>query len=260
MISLESIRGFYPEELRAGQFSKHILKEYVECLALEWIARSQWAPKLSFIGGTNLRLVLGIDRFSEDLDFDCKGLSQDEFMRFTDALVAYLRLNGLNAIVKEKESERLTAMRRSILFPGLLHDGGLSAFKEERFMMKIEAQDQGREYARVFANVRCCGFFFPVNVPGEATLCAMKISALLARGKGRDFYDTVFLLQRTEPDYSFFLPSHPDITDLQSLKKALSEKVRSVNLELKRRDVEHLLFRHERSDIVTRFQSFIDSI
>ena len=43
MISLESIRGFFPEELRAGQFAKHILKEYVECLALEWIARSPWA-------------------------------------------------------------------------------------------------------------------------------------------------------------------------------------------------------------------------
>ena len=35
MIALESIKGFFPEELRAGQFAKHILKEYVECLALE---------------------------------------------------------------------------------------------------------------------------------------------------------------------------------------------------------------------------------
>ena len=61
MISLESIRGFFPEELRAGQFAKHILKEYVECLALEWIARSPWAAKLTFIGGTNLRLTKDID-------------------------------------------------------------------------------------------------------------------------------------------------------------------------------------------------------
>lgn len=85
MISLESIRGFLPEELRAGQFAKHILKEYVECLALEWIARSPWAAKLTFIGGTNLRLTKDIDRFSEDLDFDCKGLAPDDFIRFTEA-------------------------------------------------------------------------------------------------------------------------------------------------------------------------------
>ena len=260
MISLESIKGFFPEELRSGQFAKHILKEYVECLALEWIARSQWAPKLTFIGGTNLRLTKDIDRFSEDLDFDCKGLATDDFVRFTDALMAYLRRNGLNAVPKDKESDRLTAMRRSILFPGLLHELGLSAFQEERFMMKVEAQDQGREYASVNADIRRCGFFFPVRVPNEATLCAMKLSALFTRAKGRDFYDAIFLLQRTEPDYSFFVKSHPEITDLKSLKAALKAKAQSVDLELKRRDVEHLLFRHERAELVTRFPAFVDGL
>ena len=260
MIALESIKGFFPEELRAGQFAKHILKEYVECLALEWIARSQWAPRLTFIGGTNLRLTKDIDRFSEDLDFDCKDLEPEEFVRFTDALVAHLRRNGLNAVSKEKESDRLTAMRRSILFPGLLHELGLSAFKEERFMIKVEAQDQGRKYKRVSADIRRCGFFFPVTVPNEATLCAMKLSALLTRGKGRDFYDAIFLLQRTEPDYPFLSAVHPEVTDLKSLKAALTAKAKSVDLELKRRDVEHLLFHRERAELVTRFPAFVDSL
>ncbi len=260
MISLESIRGFFPAELQSGQFAKHILKEYVECLALDWISRSQWAPKLTFIGGTNLRLTKGIDRFSEDLDFDCKDLSPDEFRGFTDALMAYLSRNGLNATTKERESDRLTAMRRSILFPGLLHDMGLSVFREERFMMKIEAQDQGREYGKVFADVRRCGFFFPITVPNEATLCAMKLSALLTRAKGRDFYDAMFLLQRTTPDYSFLSGAHPEVTDLKSLKAALKAKAQSVNLALKRRDVEHLLFSHERAELVTRFPAFVDSL
>ena len=58
MISLESIKGFFPEELRGPQFVRHLLKEYVECLALEWIARSAWAAKLTFIGGTNLRALV----------------------------------------------------------------------------------------------------------------------------------------------------------------------------------------------------------
>lgn len=260
MIALESIKGFFPEELRAGQFVKHILKEYVECLALEWIARSQWAPCLTFIGGTNLRLTKDIDRFSEDLDFDCKGIERDDFMRFTDSLIAHLGRNGLNAVSKEKESDRLTAMRRSIIFPGLLHELGLSAFKEERFMMKIEAQDQGREYKRESADIRRCGFFFPVTVPNEATLCAMKLSALLTRAKGRDFYDAIFLLQRTEPDYSFLAVVHPEVTDIKSLKAALKAKAQSVNLELKRRDVEHLLFHRERAELVTRFPAFVDSL
>ena len=169
MISLESIRGFFPEELRSGQFSKHILKEYVECLALEWISRSQWAPKLAFIGGTSLRLIKGIDRFSEDLDFDCKELSPDEFVRFTDALVAYLKNNGLDAVTKDKESGRLAAMRRSILFPGLLREMGLSAFKDivNKLFRTMADVCEAFRFFRVFSGlimnirVHSCPFVVP---------------------------------------------------------------------------------------------------
>ena len=52
MISLESIMGFFPTDMRKPAFGKHLLKEYVECLALDWIARSTWSAKLTFIGGT----------------------------------------------------------------------------------------------------------------------------------------------------------------------------------------------------------------
>ena len=38
--------------------------------------------KIFFIGGTNLRLVKGIDRFSEDLDFDCKNFYTKQIQRF----------------------------------------------------------------------------------------------------------------------------------------------------------------------------------
>lgn len=260
MMTMDSIRGFFPDDMRGPQFSKHLLKEYVECLALEWIARSAWAGRLVFIGGTNLRLTKDIDRFSEDLDFDCKGMTFDDFRGFTDGLVAYLANNGLPAMAKEKESDRLTAYRRSILFPGLLNNLGLSAFREERFLMKIEAQDQGVAYARQTATVSRCGFFFPVSVPPEEILCAMKLSALLTRAKGRDFYDAMFLLQRTKPDFGFLSVSHPGIHDIGSLKAALLEKTSSVNLELKRRDVEHLLFRHEKADMILSFPRFVETL
>ena len=260
MIDLESIKSFFPAELRGPQFMKHLLKEYVECLALEWISRSRWAERLAFIGGTNLRLVKNIDRFSEDLDFDCKNLSAEDFRDFTDALVTYLVNNGLPAVAKDREGANPTAFRRSIIFPGLLKELGLSAFAEEKFLMKVEAQDQGKPYVRETAAVRRCGLFFPVPVPPEDVLCAMKLSALLTRAKGRDFYDAIFLLQRTMPDYAFFSASRPEIHDKDSLKKALLAKVESVDLEMKRRDVEHLLFRHERADAVLSFPAFIESM
>ena len=118
MIDMEYIRGFYPPYIaQNAAFQKHMLKEYVELLALEWIARSPYAAKLIFIGGTNLRLIHGIDRFSEDLDFDCKGLSESDFRQMSDDLVRYLQLQGLNAELRNKENSRITAFRSNVHFP-----------------------------------------------------------------------------------------------------------------------------------------------
>ena len=256
MMSLEAIRGFFPENLRGRQFDRHLLKEYVECLALEWIAKSEWAARLTFIGGTNLRLIHGIDRFSEDLDFDNKGLTHEEFMRMTDSLVVYLKRNGLPAVAKDKESDKLTAFRRSILFPGFLKDLGVSAFAEERFLMKIETQDQEFAYERQMATVSRCGFFFPVAVPPDPILCSMKLSALLTRAKGRDFYDAMFLLMRTEPDYSY-LAFREGIHDIGELKAEVLKKLEEVDINNKKRDVEHLLFTASASDKIPLFGDFM---
>ncbi len=47
---------------------------------------------------------------------------------------------------------------------------------------------------------------------------------------------------------------------LKSLKAALTAKAKSVNLELKRRDVEHLLFHRERAELITRFPTFVNTL
>lgn len=256
MMDIETIRSLAPAELRGGQFDKHLLKEYVETLALNWLVSSKWASHLTFIGGTNLRLVRGIDRFSEDLDFDVKDLKLDMFVEMTDGLVRFLKLNGLPAEAKAKESDKLSANRRSVQFPGFLHDIGLSLFKDERFLMKVECQDQKRSYVREMATVSRFGFFFQTPVPPLPVLCAMKLSALLTRAKGRDFYDAMFLLPQTEPDYAF-LASSFGITDKASLKDALLVKTAQTNFPNKLRDVRHLLFRSEAGEKILDFEAFV---
>ena len=257
MIDMEYIRGFYPPYIaqNAGM-QKHMLKEYVELLALEWIARSPYAAKLIFIGGTNLRLIQGIDRFSEDLDFDCKGLSEIEFRQMSDELVRYLQLQGLNAELRNKENPRLTAFRSNVHFPELLFDLRLTGHREERFLMKIEAQDQGIAYPREMAIVLRNGFSFPVPVTPIGVLLSMKISALLTRQKGRDFYDVLFLMQRTEPDYAF-LQQREGIANKEQLEAALRDTISKTDMKMKQRDFEHLLFDSRKSETILRFMEII---
>ena len=250
MIDMEYIRGFYPPYIaqNAGM-QKHMLKEYVELLALEWIARSPYAAKLVFIGGTNLRLIQGIDRFSEDLDFDRKGLTENEFWQMSDELVRYLQLQGLNAELRNRKNERLTAFRSNVHFPELLFDLQLTGHREERFLMKIEAQDQEVDYPREMAVVQRNGFSFPVPVPPLSVLLSMKLCALLTRQKGRDFYDVLFLMQRTEPDYAF-LQRKKGIANKKQLSEALRETIGRTDLKMKQRDFEHLLFDSRKSETI----------
>ena len=242
MISLDYIRNFFPKQIGENPaFDKQMLKEYLQLLILDFISSSVFSTKIVFIGGTNLRLIKNIDRFSEDLDFDCKDLSSKNFNILTDDV-------GLNAVVKQKESDRITAFRRSIYFPELLFDLQLSGYKEERLLVKIEAQDQKIEYKSIAVDVNRCGFFFPIRVPPNDILCAMKISALLSRRKGRDFYDTMFLLSQVKPNLAFLKASN-GIDSLACLKKALLQVLTE----------EHLLFNVHSSEKILRFKDFVNA-
>ncbi len=259
MIDLAYIRGFFPPALADNPaFSKLMLKEYLQLLLLDYISSSNYAEKLIFIGGTNLRLVKKIDRFSEDLDFDAQNLSKAEFMALTDEAVLYLRKNGLNAVARQKESDRLSAFRRSIYFPELLFELNLSGYREERLLIKIEAQDQGVIYQPQTAAISGCGFYFTVQIPPDSVLCAMKLSALIARQKGRDFYDSMFLLAKTEPDINF-LRERQGINSPEELKKALLKVTDKTDLNIKKRDFEHLLFNPRSGEKILHFREFIES-
>lgn len=256
MIQLELIKNYFPPGLRDNaSFQKYMLKEYIQLAILDFLSTTPFIGKIVFIGGTNLRLVKGIDRFSEDLDFDCKNFTREEFMEMTDAILHFLHRSGMRVEVRDRENKRLKAFRRSFHFPELMFELGLSGHRDERFLIKVESEDQQIQYESNMAHIKGCGFFFPFPVPTDEVLCSMKLSAMLARQKGRDFYDAMFLLAQTKPDYSF-LADKQGIHNLDELK-AKSEKIlRGVNLDLKKRDFEHLLFNKRNSERILYVNEF----
>lgn len=258
MIDLDYIRSFFPSSIaKNANFQKHMLKEYIQLLVLDYLANTPYISKLAFIGGTNLRLIKRIDRFSEDLDFDCKDMSKEEFMEMTDDVIRCLQREGLNAEARNKENDKLKAFRRNIYFPEFLFEMGLTGHRDERFLLKMETQDQGVAYPRENKNIQGCGFFFSIPTPPDAVLLSMKLAALLSRAKGRDFYDVMFLMQQTEPSYEF-LSAVCDIKNARELKEALMRKLQMVNLDMKKRDFEHLLFSANASERILRFGEFIN--
>ena len=260
MIDLDYIRNFFPPTMaRESRFDRYMLKEYLQLFILDHLATTPYINKVSFIGGTNLRLIQSIDRFSEDLDFDCKDLSEEEFMAMTDSVVSYLRQNNIDVETRDRPNPRLTAFRRNLYFSEMLFNLGLTGHREERLLLKIEAQDQGVAYQSVVANINRMGFFFSVQVPPMDVLCAMKFAAILSRQKGRDFYDAIFLLSKTTPNMNF-LKAKTGISSIEELKNAVSERLKGIDLSQKQRDFSHLVFNEQNAGRILKFADVIASL
>ena len=58
MISFNEIERFFPDTVREKpQYYEYILKEYFHYRMPDIIFNSKWADKLSFIGGTSIRIL-----------------------------------------------------------------------------------------------------------------------------------------------------------------------------------------------------------
>jgi len=263
VLTPEQIKPFYPAHLwDDSNLRKFLYKEYLQRLILDYLTTTPFLQQIVFIGGTSLRLVKGLDRFSEDLDFDCKLLSPEAFKQMTDGVIAYLQHMGLKAEAREKPRDyNLAAFRRNIHFPELLFDLGLSGYRQERFLIKIESQDQEFEYKPQMGTIKGGGLFFKFPVPPDDVLCSMKISALLSRQKGRDFYDVMFLMSQsqTSPNYHF-LSEKNGIHNLAELKDAFSAVLQTVDLSHKAKDFEHLAFNSMQTRRILQFGDFVEAL
>lgn len=141
----------------------------------------------------------------------------------------------------------------------MLFNLGLTGHRDERLLLKIEAQDQSVQYLPIVANINKMGFFFGVQVPPLDVLCAMKFAAIMARQKGRDFYDAIFLLSKTKPNLDF-LKARTGISSMEELKAALTERLMEVDLNQKKRDFGHLLFNEANSERILQFKEVVDKI
>ena len=259
MISFEEIKSFFAEGLRNNpSHFEYMLKEYFHYRILDVIFSAEDALKLSFIGGTNLRILHQIRRFSEDLDFDCFNLYREEFMNLTDRVLDRLRQEGINVEADDKEKDKkLVAFRRNIVFPGLLFDLGFTGHREKKLLIKIECEAHNYEYEPEKPIIQKFNVFTQIFAPSPAILLSMKTGAVLERGKGRDFYDFIFLSGKTEPDFGY-LEAKFDISNHSQLYSRILESCQETDFKLKSRDFEKLVFDQNETRKVLFFKEYIE--
>jgi predicted nucleotidyltransferase component of viral defense system len=255
MINIGQVKQYY--SLSEQKKLNCIVKEDIQLNILNFLSSTKYAQKLCFIGGTSLRLVHGIDRFSEDLDFDIKQFSRVEFKEMTGTVETYLRNSGFEVIAKYEKEDKLKAFRCALEFPGFAYQQGLSPHKDKKFEIKIECQDQGVNYLSRVHLINRNNYVFNFPVPMDDVLCSMKISALLQRQKGRDFYDVMFLLNKTAPNM-YFLRERAGITNMDELRDALLSRASSTNLQIKSKDFLHLEINENSHKKILLFKDFVE--
>lgn len=217
MLELRQIESFYPEYLR--HFKRGILREYLQYKMLAVIFGGKFSSKAAFMGGTAIHIVHGCGRFSEDLDFENRGLSRDDFRALTRAVARRLSLEGFSVQADVSFKGSFSA---GIKIAGLLYAAGLSGHKEEKILVKLDAEPQGFGYEPARVIINKFDVLTGIGVVPEDILLAQKFYAILkrARAMGRDFYDAMFLAGKTKPNFRY-LNDKAGIADGDGLKKAL---------------------------------------
>ncbi len=92
------------------------LREILQELALLGLWRAKFFEKAAFYGGTALRILYGLDRFSEDLDFSLLQPMPDfELERYSRALERELAAFGFEVQVEQKGKAVETAVQSAFL-------------------------------------------------------------------------------------------------------------------------------------------------
>jgi predicted nucleotidyltransferase component of viral defense system len=239
MINLDYLKDNFPEGVHNKR--KDILREYLQCVMLEILFDSPIGRRLTFIGGTCLRLVHDSQRFSEDLDFDNDGLTEVEFTEVKDLMLRELTLRGYEVEVQIKGK---TAYRCSVKYPKILQPQGLADNVEQKLVIQIDTQAQNFDFKPDMYILNRFGVFSQIAVTPLDIIFSQKCHAILERprNKGRDFFDVVFLLSKNvKPNYNY-LAQKLNIKTPNELKERLINHWQTLNPKEQVEDVEGFLF------------------
>lgn len=254
MLSLKEIQKYYPENLHT--FKNFMLREYLQYKILEIVFDSKYAGKLCFLGGTCLRIVYNNTRFSEGLDFDNFGLTENDFNNIAEIIKIQLSRQGYEIEIK---NVFVNAFHCYIRFPKLLFNEGISGYKEEKILIQIDTEPQHFNYQTEKHILNKFDVFTSINITPKDILLARKFYALInrKRKKGRDFFDIIFLLKTTRPNFDY-LQQKLNINNETDLKELILHELNKIDLNEMSKDVQPFLFNASDIKQVILFKEYIN--
>ncbi len=244
-------------ELQTVHDHENALKEIIQEIVLLGLWRSKFYEKALFYGGSALRILYRLDRFSEDLDFSLNRPEKNfHIAKYLDAIKAELELWGFEVHAEEKDRKiRNTIDSAFIKANTLIHllkiDSNLKTRKNAVMTIKLEID---RDPAIGFSSDTRYHLYpipFTIKTMTLPGLFAGKMHALLCRTlrtniKGRDWYDLIWFVKNNIPCDLHYLRNkmvqtgHMDGSEAltrETLVELLSRKVKEIDFSLAKKDV-----------------------
>jgi len=177
----------------------NILREYLQASVLRSLHESEAFLCLSFVGGTALRFLFGLPRFSEDLDFSVEHRAGYEPVKWLEKIKRDMSLAGFNVIVRW--NDRKTVHVGWVRVGGILQDAGIGAMAEQKLSIKLEVDTRPPAGAVLEKQLVNRHMIISLQHHDLPSLMAGKVHALMTRKypKGRDWYDLAWYRAKRPP-------------------------------------------------------------
>ena len=179
----------------ASPAARNVVREYLQARILGSLQRSGAMIPLAFQGGTALRFLYSIQRYSEDLDFALERPDRGyAFQSYLKAIQGEMTKEGYRVELKVREKGAVHSA--FVQFPGLLAELGLSPHRTELLSVKVEVDTRPPAGAVLTSTIVRRHLTLRLQHHDPASLFAGKLHAILQRPypKGRDVYDLVWYL------------------------------------------------------------------
>lgn len=189
------------------------IREILQQTALLGLKRQGFFEKAAFYGGTALRILYGLDRFSEDLDFTLlKPDPEFDFAPFLEGIRNELASFGFELEITQKvktiETSIISAFLKMNTIQLYLAIGDekktQSINHNEKIQIKLEVDIDPPLHFRLEEQIVLNPTSFYVTTLHRSDLFGGKMHAILYRAwkgrvKGRDWYDLIWYIQNKIP-------------------------------------------------------------
>lgn len=193
--------------------AEHALREIMQEIALAGLQRSGFFEKAAFYGGTALRILYGVERYSEDLDFSLLEVNPDFSLEpYLTGIIKEFEALGIQVTVTEKiktnqnniDSAFLKAdtVWKELVLESVVPQAGIGNRRNIKIKIEVDTEPplgfETEEYLLLKP------FSFYIKCFTQPDLFAGKMHALLFRKwkqrvKGRDWYDMEWYIKKGVP-------------------------------------------------------------